>query len=84
MTWIFSGCEAHLEKRTPRDCGGDGDRVGGGVDLFFANGDVRLVERLREVPAAILVGDDVFLKPLVGGAAIADEDTSVGLHVCGR
>ena len=77
----FFGRDAHLEKGASGDRRGDGDGVGSGVDLFFADGDVRLAERLGQVPAAILVGDDVLLKALVGRAAIADEDAAVGLHL---
>jgi hypothetical protein len=42
---------------------------------------VWLVERMRDVPATVLLGDDVFLIALVGGAAIADEDAAAGLDL---
>ncbi len=75
----FFGWESHLEEGASCYGGGDGDGVGGRVDLFFADGDVGFAERLRYVPAAVLFGDDVFLIALMGGAAIANEDAAVGL-----
>ena len=71
----------HLQERPPGDGRWDGDGVGGGVDLFFADGDVGLAERLGQVPAAVLLGDDFFLVALVGGASVADEDAAVGLDL---
>ncbi len=76
----FFGGDAHLDKRSLRDGGWDGDGVGGGVDLLFAQNDVGLGERLRQVPAAVLFRDDVFLIALMGGAAIADEDAALRLN----
>jgi hypothetical protein len=36
------------------------------------------------MPATVLVGDDVLLKALVGGASIADEDAALRLYVAAR
>ncbi len=72
--------DAHLHEGSFCDRGWDGDGIRCGVDLFFADGDVWFAERLRDVPATVLVGDDVFLKALVGRATIADEDAAAGLN----
>jgi hypothetical protein len=58
--------DAHLKEGTFRDGGWDGDGVGGGVDLFFAEGDVGFGEGLRDAPPSILFGENVFLIALVG------------------
>jgi hypothetical protein len=55
-----------LEEGTFCDGRGDCDGVGCGVDFFFAEGDVGFAEGLREIPAAVLFGEDVFLIALVG------------------
>lgn len=42
---------------------------------------MRFAERLGQVPAAVLVGEDVLLKTLVGGTSVADEDAALSLNV---
>ena len=66
MTWTFSAWDAHCDEGTLRYGGGHGDGVGERVDFLFAYGDVGLAEGLGDVPATVLVCDDVFLIALVG------------------
>ena len=40
---------------------------------------MRLIERQRHVPAAVLFGDYILLKALVRRAAVADKDSSTTL-----
>ncbi len=61
---FFRG-DSHCYERTLRYGGGDGDGISERIDFFFAYGDVGLAEGLGQVPATVLVCDDVLLIALV-------------------
>lgn len=72
---------AHFDERAASDRGGDRYCIGGRVNLLFAASDVRLVEGLGQLPSAIFFGEDLLLKSLVCGTAVANKDPAVGLNL---
>ena len=72
---------AHRDEGSSGEGGGNGNGVREAVDLFFAAGVAIVGVGGGNRPAAVLLLEDVFLKALVGGASIADEDASLALDL---
>ena len=60
------GGDAFSKKRTARNAGGHGDCVRCGVDCLLALDDVRGRRNVGDAPAAILLGENLVLKALMG------------------
>ncbi len=75
------GRDAVLDEGAAGDGGRDGDRIGYGVDSFFAGGVAGVGDGAGYAPAAVLVGDDLFLVALMCGAAVAEEEAALALEV---
>lgn len=74
------GGHAHLEEGAAREGGGHGDGVSRLVALLLAQRDADVGGGVFNIPAALLVGDDLFLVAMMGGATIAEVSAAALLN----